>query len=131
MRAQIKARGAVYALLSACIPGSGVSFLTYYHTLMKRDGIESESLHPPPFGKSASSSPEWKRIDRKRVVGIRFATHPERVPRLIVPADEKNAIALCARPAAAPDRSAREDDSFRVPRRCWMLTVLPWLHGKQ
>jgi hypothetical protein len=48
MRAQIKARGAVYALLSACIPGSGVSFLTYYHTLMKRDGIESESLHPPP-----------------------------------------------------------------------------------
>jgi hypothetical protein len=47
MRAQIKARGAVYALLSACIPGSGVSFLTYYHTLMKRDGIESESLHPP------------------------------------------------------------------------------------
>lgn len=48
MRAQIKARRAVYAPLSACIPpGSGVSFLAYYDSLMKRDGMESESLHPP------------------------------------------------------------------------------------
>jgi hypothetical protein len=123
MRAQIKARGAVYALLSACIPGSGVSFLTYYHTLTKRDGNPNPCI-PPLFGKSASGSPEWKRIDRKRVVGFRFATHPEMVPRLIVPADEKNAMALCARPAAAPDRSAREDDSFRVPRRRWMPTSM-------
>jgi hypothetical protein len=48
MRAQIKARGAVYAPLTACIPpGSGVSFLAYYDSLMKRDGMESESLHLP------------------------------------------------------------------------------------
>lgn len=41
----------MYASLSARIPpGSGVSFLAYYHSLMKRDGMESKSLHNP-FGK--------------------------------------------------------------------------------